>query len=106
MQFLFNTHSKWGDCRAELFCAHAAAQGASPALCRRLLEAVTTDSCLEMLDQENLRKETLASLLGAIQRQLDKRTSGAFSVGAVLFSNRYGYLGETTAVAGMRGKWI
>ena len=103
---LLNTHSKWGDCRTELICAHAAAQGASTALCRSLLDAATTDSCLALLDQENLRKGTLDSLLAAIQRQLDKRAGGAFSVGAVLFSNVYGYLGETETVDDIKRSWV
>ena len=31
---IMNTHSRWADCRTELFCAHAAVCGASTALCR------------------------------------------------------------------------
>ncbi len=103
---LFNTHSKWGDCRTELFCAHAGAQGASKALCRSLLQAATADACLELLDKEHLRKPVLDSLLEAMQRQMTKRADGAFSTGAVLFSNGYGYLGETSAVAGIKRSWV
>ena len=47
---IMNTHSRVADCRRELFCAHAALQGADAALCRELMEAATTDACLALLE--------------------------------------------------------
>ena len=46
---IMNTHSRWGDCRNELFCAHAALQGASREVCRQLMEAATSQACLSIL---------------------------------------------------------
>ena len=42
---IMNTHSKYADCRTELFCAHAALCGANVELCRKLMDAATTDAC-------------------------------------------------------------
>ena len=102
---IMNTHSRMADCRTELFCTHAALCGASRATCRALMDAATTDACLDILDVENLREPVLASLLQAIQLHLDRRAAGAFRVGAVLFSNQAGPLGQTETAAQLLQSW-
>ena len=92
---IMNTHSRYADCRTELFCAHAALCGANVELCRKLMGAATTDACLELLDGAGLREPVLDSLLAAIQLHLERRAAGAYAVGAVIFSNVYGPLGRT-----------
>ena len=63
---VMNTHSHTADGRAEVFCAHAALCGASQATCRALMDAATTDACLDILDAAQLREPVMASLLTAI----------------------------------------
>ena len=92
---IMNTHSKYADCRTELFCAHAALCGADVELCRNLMAAATTDACIELLDRAGLRGPVLDSLLSAIQLHLERRAAGAYQTGAVMFSNVYGPLGRT-----------
>lgn len=102
---VMNTHSKWADCRMELFCAHAAVCGGTTALCRNLMEAATTDACIALLDEAGLRESVLESLLAAIQRHLDHRTAGNMQVGAVIFSNEYGLLGQTETAKKIIEQW-
>ena len=102
---IMNTHSRMADCRTELFCTHAALCGATQATCRALMDAATTDACLDILDAENLREPVLESLLQAIQLHLDRRAAGAFRVGAVLFSNQVGPLGQTETAAQLLQSW-
>ena len=102
---IMNTHSRMADCRTELFCTHAALCGASQATCRALMDAATTDACLDILDAENLREPVLESLLQAIQLHLNRRVAGAFRVGAVLFSNQAGPLGQTETAAQLLQSW-
>ncbi len=102
---VMNTHSRQADCRAELFTAHAALCGAAPALCRALMEAVTADACLSLLEEAGLKEPVLESLLAAIQTHLDRRAAQRLRVGAVLFSNRYGSLGATGEAENMRKEW-
>ena len=102
---IMNTHSKQADCRTELFCAHAALCGADAATCRALMDAATTDACLEILDAANLRESVVASLLDAIQTHVDRRAAEAFRVGAVLFSNQAGPLGQTKTADTLLKKW-
>lgn len=92
---IMNTHSKYADCRMELFCAHAALRGADVELCRNLMAAATTDACIGLLDQAGLRRAVLDSLMDAIQLHLERRAAGAYAIGAVMFSNVHGPLGQT-----------
>ena len=92
---IFNTHSRTADCRAELFTAHAALCGGGPDLCRRLMDCATADACMDELEQTGLREKVVISLLARIQTHLSRRAGERCVVGAVLFSNQYGYLGET-----------
>ena len=100
---VMNTHSRQADCRNELFCAHAAILGADTALCCALMDAATTDACLALLDAAGLRRAVTDSLLEAVQRRLERRVS--YAVGAVLFSNEYGLLGQTTGAARILQEW-
>ena len=43
--------------------------------------------------------------LAAIQLHLDRRAGGAFRVGAVLFSNQHGPLGQTETVVRLLDEW-
>ena len=102
---VMNTHSRTADCRTELLCAHAALCGASQDVCAALMNAATTDACMEILDGAEMREPVLSSLLDAIQLHLDRRAAGAFRVGAVLFSNQYGPLGQTRTAKELLDEW-
>ena len=102
---VMNTHSKWADCRVELFCAHAAVCGGSANLCRALMEAATADACVALLDGAGLRERVLKSLLEAVQRHLSRRTGDRMRAGAVVFSNEYGLLGQTETAKKIIKQW-
>lgn len=102
---IMNTHSKWGDCRTELFCTHAALCGGDRVLCEKLMDAATTDACIELLTEHHLWDAVRESLLAAIQKHLDRRANGKYKVGAVLFSNVYGELGRTIVAEELLENW-
>lgn len=102
---VMNTHSRYADCRTELMCAHAVLCGASREVCAALMQAVSTDACIEILDSARLRDAVLESLLQAIQRHLERRVLGKYQIGAVLFSNQYGLLGETRTAKEIMKSW-
>ncbi len=102
---IFNTHSRHADCRVELFTAHAALCGADAETCRRLMDAATTDACVEILNAADLRDRVLQSLLAAAQKHLDRRAGETLRAGAVIFSNEYGALGMTDAAAELLREW-
>lgn len=102
---IMNTHSGYADGRNEIFCAHAAICGADRETCRSLMEAATTDACIEILDEVRIRETVLKSILDSIQQKLDHRAGGRFRIGAIMFSNVYGQLGQTEAVAEILKEW-
>ena len=102
---IMNTHSHTADCRTELFCTYAALSGAGQEVCAALLHAATTDACIEILDKANLRAPVLAGLVDAVQTHLDRRAAGAFRVGAILFSNQHGPLGQTKTAKELLQAW-
>ena len=102
---IMNTHSHTADCRTELFCTHAALCGASRKVCTALMDAATTDACLDILDAAELRAPVLENLLRAIQLHLDRRAAGTFRVGAILFSNQHGPLGQTETATQILNEW-
>lgn len=102
---ILNTHSRYGDCRTELFCAHAAVCGAGQEVCRALLASATTDACLAILEQAGLRQAVLDRLLTAIHTHLTRRVGGRYPIGAILFSNQFGELGRTPDTQEVLQRW-
>ena len=92
-----------------------AVNGAGADVCKRLMDAATTDACIEILDEqgaaddgaapaEGLRDKVIESIMDAVQQKLEHRVKGNFKIGAVMFSNVYGKLGMTdNAKAILRG---
>lgn len=102
---IMNTHSRYADCRTELFCAYAAVCGGGQALCEALLDSATTDACIALLDQAGLRAPVMARLLTAIDGHVRRRVAGAYPVGVLLFSNVYGVLGRTEGYEEVLHEW-
>ena len=102
---IFNTHSRVADCRTELITAHAALCGAGTETCRALMEQVSADACLDVLDAAGLRQPVTESLLDAIRQRLDRRSGGALRIGALLFSNEHGLLGMTEEARALLAEW-
>ena len=102
---IMNTHSSVADCRRELFCAHAALCGADRETCMRLMEQVSADACLAVLEKEHLRQAVTESVLREMQNVLDRRYARVCRVGAVMFSNEYGLLGYTAEAENMLREW-
>ena len=92
---MFNTHSKYGDCRMEILTAHAALCGVSPKGATEMLQCVACDDAIRILQQEHIDKETLASLIDRIGQLLRIRAGEELETGAVTFSKAYGLLGRT-----------
>ena len=92
---IMNTHSHCADGRMEVLCASAIRAGGSLECAREILEAGTTDEALAVLDSYGILKETMAVVMEKIQFYLDHRSYEQILLGAVVFSNVYGLLGQT-----------
>ena len=98
---MFNTHSKYGDCRMDILTAQAACCGLTPAGAKEMLGCVTCDDGLRILQAQGIYEQTLEQLTERICRLLDIRVGGALETGVILFSKVYGLLGKTPNADGL-----
>ena len=98
---MFNTHSKYGDCRMDILTAQAACCGISPAGAREMLECVTCDDGIRILENEKIREATMEHLTRRIRKLLEIRAGGEMETGVILFSKVYGLLGKTPNADGL-----
>ena len=62
---------------------------------REILNTITTDEGLTVIQKEGLLEPVMGELMERISYYLNHRTYGRLQTEAVLFSNEFGYLGET-----------
>lgn len=96
---IMNTHSHSADARMEVLCSNAIRAGGDLACARSILQCNTTDEALRVLDENHILKETMKEITDRIQFYLDHRYYQQILLGAVIFSNEYGYLGQTANAA-------
>ena len=96
---IMNTHSHSADARMEVLCSNAIRAGGDLACARSILQCNTTDEALRVLDENHILKETMKEITDGIQFYLDHRSYQQILLGAVIFSNEYGYLGQTANAA-------
>ena len=93
---MFNTHSRYGDYRAEIMACHAGLCGAPASVIRRITESVMTDDMLAILDATGLREQVMESVMRKIERNIEDRRFEQTSTGVIVFSKEYGVLGMTS----------
>lgn len=92
---MMNTHSKYGDARMEIIGIHAGLAGASKEVLEKLLSCTTTDEAISVLDETGIRNQTIMSILKKLDYHIKERVHHNLKIGAIIFSNQYGYMGET-----------
>ena len=100
---MWNTHSKFGDCRMELLAAHAASLGLRSEKVSELLSCVMCDDALRILLEEQLYDSVLARLAGRIEFHLQHKC-GEMEIGAMVFSKEYGRLCQTSCAQALLQK--
>ncbi len=91
---IMNTHSRWADCRMDLFATAALRAGIAGEKAVEFLDCVTTDDALEKCSEEE-RTRIMEKIMMRMEKYLNYRGKGEIQVGAVTFSNVYGILGKT-----------
>ncbi len=94
---IMNTHSSWADGRMEILAAHGAACGAKRELVEQILEAVTVDEGLRLLETEDgLREQVMKRVMGRLEQHVKRRAGEGLRAEAIVFTNERGILGATT----------
>ena len=92
---IMNTHSRWADGRGEILAANALRAGLSREAALEILEAATTEEALSVVIREGLLDAVMKQLTTRIHDHLHHRAGGDCLLGAVLYSNQWGFLGQT-----------
>ena len=92
---IMNTHSHSADARMETIASNAIRAGAPLACAKKILEGTTTDEALDILSEYGFLEKTMEEILSRIQYYLNHRSYSRILLGAVVFNNIYGYLGQT-----------
>lgn len=118
---IMNTHSAHADCRVELMAAQAlramrkAAKqkgldageiAAQLEIAQQLLDTNTTEEAAAILREKGILELTIAEVTKQIKYHLQKHCEGMIETEVILFSNQYGYLGETDGAEIMAEKII
>jgi cobalt-precorrin-5B (C1)-methyltransferase len=93
---MLNTHSKYGDCRMEIICAHSVKCGVGIEALNEILGCVTTDGAINVIIREGKCQEVTKSIAGAIEKVLLRHVSGEMEIGVVLFNKEHGMLASNT----------
>ena len=100
---MWNTHSRYGDCRMDILTACAAAEGLHGGAAAEMLCCATCDDALRLLKEQGLYDAVLHRLAGRIDAMLPYKC-GDMEAGAILFSKEYGYLCETKGASKLLGE--
>ena len=95
---MWNTHSRYGDCRMDILAACAAAEGLHGAAAEELLQCATCDDALRLLKENDCFDAVLRRLAARIGTMMQYKC-GEMETGAILFSKEYGYLCQTQGAA-------
>ena len=96
---IMNTHSRVADGRWEIFAAHLALCGGTRAQVAAMREATTTEEMLTRLEAMGLRAPVMASIMGEIEAHMAHRIRGQMNFGVIVYSERFGRVGETAGAA-------
>lgn len=103
---VMNTHSRYADARLEAIASAGIRAGAGLPLLREVLACVTTDEAFGLLKEQQVLTPVLTILMEEIDRHIRKRAYDGLKIGAVMFSNVYGILGETPQVKEIKQWYI
>ena len=90
---MMNTHSRYGDCRAEIFAAYAALNGMGAQKIKEIMDAATTDEMIKIAKQESLAEQIIGGILQKAWENVDRRTAGKIKAGIVAYTFSDGVVG-------------
>jgi len=98
---IMNTHSRWADGRAEVMAANALRAGISREGAMEILESVTTEEALAVIHRAGLTDAVMVQITERLHEHLHHRAGVDMLLGAVIYSNQWGYLGQTEEAAAL-----
>lgn len=90
-----NTHSKNADSRMEIITANAAVAGAQNSTLKEVMKCITTEEAIDILIKDDMKEKTMDLIMERIDFYLKNRSKDNLEIGAIVFSNKHGVLGQT-----------
>lgn len=98
---IMNTHSRNADCRMEILAAYAVMAGGDASDARRIMECISTDDALEVLEEKGMIRKASELLAERIEYHMNHRTGGRIRTAAIVYSSVYGELCRTSLADSM-----
>ncbi|MCD8052680.1 MAG: cobalt-precorrin-5B (C(1))-methyltransferase CbiD [Lachnospiraceae bacterium] len=92
---IMNTHSRNADCRMEILAAHSLRAGCEAETARAILDCLTTDEALNLMEKVGVLHPAMETMMEAIAQACDRRAYGKLTFGILVFSKERGELGRT-----------
>lgn len=92
---LFNTHSRYGDCRAEIICSSAVLCGLDTKILQNILQSVTVDEMLVQIEDEKVRNTVLENIIKKISFFTGERVYEKMQIETIVFTQKLGLLAKT-----------
>lgn len=92
---IMNTHSREGDCRMELLAAFAVRQGVKAEQVCEILECVTTEEAVRILEESGRQREVMDYAMERICYYLNKRAKGKMQIDCIMYANDFGELAKS-----------
>ena len=96
---IFQTHSSYSDARMEILAAYAALDGADQACVAEIMHCTTTDDAVETLRAHGFDRDYFDHLAERVKIRCERKVYQNIAVEVVLFSRKYGLLGQTKGAA-------
>lgn len=93
---VMNTHSRYADARMETLCASFLLAGGTEEGAKTILNCITTEEAIDVIEQYQKRKETMRILMEKIEYYVKNRAFEGLEIGVIVFSNQHGILGMTS----------
>ena len=98
---IMNTHSRNADCRMEILAAYTVMAGGDADDARRIMECISTDDALEVLEEKDMVRRVSELLAERIEHHMNHRTGGRIRTAAIVYSSVYGELCRTSLADSM-----
>lgn len=98
---IMNTHSRNADCRMEILAAYTVMAGGDASDARRVMECISTDDALEVLEEKGMIRRVSELLAERIEYHMNHRTGGRIRTAAIVYSSIYGELCRTSLADSM-----
>lgn len=102
---IMNTHSRMADGRAEILGFHLMLCGGSREQLAELSACITTEEMLKKLESWQLREAVMESLCQKIGEHVKRRAGETLQTGVMIFSENYGFLGQTAGTEEVLSAW-